>query len=85
MDAEIWAEFRPKTVDFLINPGGLRLVTESAWRVRWRADLNSTKLGRLFLTAEGIRYRVTDVVEDNGKYGEVRRRFLILDGTAETT
>ena len=84
-DHGIWATLIPQPINRDVLPGGVRTITLQQWRIRWRSDLADTGITEVSISADGVRYIVTNIQEDNGRFGEVRHRFLILDGTAETT
>ena len=79
-DSSAWATRRDKTLDNIVEGGGDRAIAERAYTVRWRADLAAAVPSRVKVT-DGVIFQVSNILETEDR----RRRFMILETTAEVT
>ena len=81
----VWAGRFDKTLEDISEIGGERSQIRRAWRVRWFSDLAGiTDLERVAVEDGGIEFDVENLVEETGKDGRTRRRWLMIEGVYST-
>ena len=67
-----------------ILPGGARNTADRIFRVRWFEELAVAPVTSVSVTDElGLPYNVGHVSEYVGRFGDLRRRWLDIEGTRE--
>ena len=80
----IWATPLDVSVTRNLSIGGARLDADRVFRVRWFEELALAPVTSIELADElGLEYRVTNVSEFVGRFGEQRRRWLDLECSRE--
>ena len=81
----VWAGRFDKTLEDISEVAGERSEIRRAWRVRWFSDLAGiTDLERVAVEDGGIEFDVENLVEETGKDGRTRRRWLMIEGVYST-
>ena len=58
--------------------------TRRDWRLRWDSRIAEIPVSRLAVVDGGLTFNVLNVVEVTGRRGELRRRFLDIQGVHST-
>ena len=68
-----------------ILPGGARNTADRVFRVRWFSELALAPVTSVSIVADelGLPYNVGHVSEYVGRFGDLRRRWLDIEGTRE--
>ena len=77
----VWATRQDKTLDYIVESGGDRSIAERSYILRWRADLAAAVPSMITITDEARGFTVVNILETEQR----RRRFMILECTAEVT
>ena len=81
----VWAGRFDKSLEDFPEESGERSEIRRAWRVRWFSDLAGiTDLERVAVEDGGIEFDVENVIEETGKDGRTRRRWLMIEGVYST-
>ena len=75
----VWATRMDQSLVDDISGGGLRVIADKAFRLRWRADVAMTTPDRVEIVEDGQVYNVENIVEVK----DTRRRFLDIQVIAE--
>lgn len=81
----VWAELRPVSLERQIESYGVRTGSATTWRVRWQPALDGlADITKATVTDGGVVFIITNLIEDTGRFNEVRRRFMLIDGVHST-
>ena len=81
----VWATRFDQDLEDLNDEGGARTTGRRDWRVRWRRDIaDITDLSTIEVQDGAQTWDVTNLVEDMGRFGDVRRRWLRIQGVVST-
>ena len=81
----VWAGRFDKNLEDISEIAGERSEIRRAWRVRWFSQLAGiTDLERVAVEDAGIEFDVENLVEETGKDGRTRRRWLMIEGVYST-
>ena len=83
-DYPVFATALDISVQRVLETGGARLDSDRVFRVRWFEELALAPVTSLELADElALQYRVTNVSEYVGRFGDLRRRWLDLECSRE--
>ncbi len=78
---DVWAEYRAQSQELRLELG---ITTQNfkTWRVRYLQCLidASELLPNIEIIDGGLTYKPTNIVEDTGKYDDMRRRYILIHG-----
>ena len=81
----VWTGRFDKSLEDFPELGGERSQIRRAWRVRWFSELAAvTDLERVTVTEDDVEFDVENLVEETGKDGRTRRRWLMIEGVYST-
>ena len=84
-DYTVWASRFDATLRDIEESGGTRNETQRDWRIRYRADVAAiVELTRLEVIENGVQFNVQNVIEETGRDGKTRRRWLRITGVHST-
>ena len=78
-----WATRFDKSQEDKEQEGGQLDTTRRDWRIRWDSRIANTPASRLEVV-DGVTFNVLNMVEVTGRRGELRRRFLDIQGVHST-
>ena len=79
-----WATRMDKTQEDIEQEGGSRNETRRDWRIRWFAALDAAPVSLVSVVDGGQTFNVLNVIEDTGRNGDFRRRWLMIQGMHTT-
>lgn len=79
-----WATVFDRSLEDIEGEGGTRSERRRDWRVRWDSRFIVDDLTRVDITDGADAYNVLQMNEDTGRFGEVRRRWLVIQGVYTT-
>ena len=81
----VWAGRFDKTLEDIAGEAGIRSEIRRNWRVRWFRELAMiTDLERVTVEDEGLEFDVENVIEETGKDGRTRHRWMTVEGVYST-
>ena len=80
----VWASRRDRDLTDIAEEGGTRGEARRDWRIRWRADLAGAATSSLAVQDDRLEWTVDKLVEVTGRKGELRRRWLDIQGRYTT-
>ena len=81
----VWAGRFDKSLEDIPESGGERSEIRRAWRVRWFSELaRVTEITGVTVEDDGTEFDVENVVEETGKDGRTRHRWLMIEGVYST-
>ena len=79
-----WATRSDKSQEDKEQEGGALDTTRRDWRIRWDSRIANTPASRLEVVDGLETFNVLNMVEVTGRRGELRRRFLDIQGVHST-
>ena len=79
-----WATTFDKSLEDIEGEGGVRNERRRDWRIRWDSRFIVDDLTRIEIRDGADGYNVLQMNEDTGRFGEVRRRWLVIQGIFST-
>ena len=79
-----WATRSDKSQEDKEQEGGALDVTRRNWRIRWLSGIADKPVSMVAVTDDGLAFNVLNVVEVTGRRGELRRRWLDIEGVHST-
>ena len=84
-DHRVWATRLDQTLEDIVDTGGTRTTGARDWRIRWRSDIASiSDLTLVEVRDDAHVYNVENLIEDTGRNGQTRRRWLRIQGVFST-
>ena len=80
----VWAERKDRSQEDKQTEGGSLDETRRNWRIRWVKAIADMPVSMVAVTDDGLAFNVLNMVEITGRRGELRRRWLEIEG-AHTT
>ena len=80
----VWATTFDKSLEDIEGEGGVRNERRRDWRIRWDSRFLVDDLTRIEVQDGADAYNVLQMNEDTGRFGEVRRRWLVIQGVFST-
>ena len=81
VDHRVWASRFDASLTDLAESGGSRDETQRDWRIRYRADVAAiAELSRVTVIDDGLTFNVQNLIEETGRDGITRRRWLRISG-----
>ena len=85
VDHRVWATRLDQTLEDITDTGGTRARGARDWRIRWRSDIaNVTNLALVEVHDGAHVWNVENLIEDTGRNGLTRRRWLNIQGVFST-
>ena len=81
---QVWATRRDLSQQDIIEAGGQRDETRRDWQIRWDSRIAVTPVSRLEVVDGGQTFNALNVIEDTGRNGDFRRRWLRIQGVYTT-
>ena len=80
-DHTVWASRFDASLTDLAESGGSRDETQRDWRIRYRADVAAiSDLTKLEIIDDEVTFNVLNMIEETGRDGNTRRRWLRISG-----
>ena len=80
-DHTVWASRIDASIKDVEESGGSRDETQRDWRIRYRADVAAiAELSRVTVIDDGLTFNVQNLIEETGRDGITRRRWLRISG-----
>ena len=80
-DHTVWASRFDASITDVAESGGSRGETLRDWRIRYRADFAAiAELSRVTVIDDGLTFNVQNLIEETGRDGITRRRWLRISG-----
>ena len=79
-----WATRMDKSQEDIESEGGSLNSTRRDWRIRWLAALDAAPISMVSVVDGGQTFDVLNVIEDTGRNGDFRRRWLMIQGVHTT-
>ena len=78
----VWAELRPVDLERVVQTGGILTLVYGEWRVRYLQALMdaASDLTRVMVVEAAEAFTVRNVIEDTGRNGQDRRKYIIIEG-----
>ena len=81
----VWALKRDRDLRERIEAGGTRTEKLRDWRIRWSSSLFAESTARLRVVDDGLTWNIVSMIEHTGRFRDVRRRFIDIQGVTEQT
>ena len=80
VDYEVWATVFDKSLEDKEGEGGTSLQRRRDWKIRYAEPFAITDITRMEVTDGGLLYDVKTIIEDTGRVGQIRHRYLTIQG-----
>ena len=79
-----WATRMDKSQEDKEQEGGILDVTRRNWRIRWDSRLADMPISQMAIVDGPTTFNVLNMIEVTGRRGELRRRWLEIEGVFTT-
>ena len=80
----VWATRMDKSQEDIESEGGTRNSIRRDWGIRWFAALDASEVSLVSVDDGGLIFNVLNVIEDTGRNGDYRQRWMLIQGVHTT-